>query len=98
MTTPHHPNRRNFLQAVAAAGSATMLHSASGRVFAADSPNERPVFASIGLRNQGWVITRSALEATDVVALADVDSNILGATAEKMTSEKKVYSEDGMPL
>lgn len=94
MTTPRQSTRRDFLQAVAAAGSVAALPAASNRVSAAESPNERPSFAAIGLRNQGWVITRSALEATDVVALADVDANILGATAEKMVKEKKVKKPD----
>lgn len=88
------PTRRHFLHAVAAAGSATMLHSSSSNVFGADSPNERPAFACIGLRNQGWSITSSALAATDVVALADVDANILGATAEKMVNQKKTKKPD----
>ncbi len=95
MMTPHRrPTRRHFLETVAAVGSATVLKPASTRLFGVDSPNERPVFASIGLRNQGWVIAQSALEATDVVALADVDANILGATAEKMVNEKKTRKPD----
>ncbi|QDT08204.1 Gfo/Idh/MocA family oxidoreductase [Planctomycetes bacterium K23_9] len=88
------PSRRDFLQGAAAVGTATMFHSATSQVFGAESPNERPAFATIGLRNQGWVITRSALAATDVVALADVDANILGATAEKMVKEKKTKKPD----
>jgi predicted dehydrogenase len=94
MTKPRQSNRRDFLQVVAAAGAAATLPAISRNLSAAESPNERPAFAAIGLRNQGWVITKSALEATDVVALADVDSNILGATAEKMVKEKKVKKPD----
>ncbi|TWT48002.1 Alpha-N-acetylgalactosaminidase [Rubripirellula amarantea] len=94
MPRSRQPNRRRFLQTVSAAGAAAVLPASSDRIFAADSPNERPVFASIGLRNQGWVITQSALEATDVVALADVDANILGATAEKMVNEKNTKRPD----
>jgi hypothetical protein len=48
MTTNRQPTRRHFLQTVAAAGAATILPASSTRVFGADSPNERPVFASIG--------------------------------------------------
>ncbi len=89
------PSRRTFLQGVAAAGTASMIPLSSSRTFAADSPNERPVFASIGLRNQGKVITSSALGAgADLVALADVDSNILGATADWLVNEKKAKKPD----
>jgi predicted dehydrogenase len=63
-------------------------------MFGAESPNDRPAFACIGLRNQGWTIMRSALEATDVVALADVDAGILGATAEKMVNQRKTKKPD----
>ena len=94
MPTLRQPTRRGFLQTVSAAGTAAVLPTLSNCVFAADSPNDRPVFASIGLRNQGWVITQSALAATDVVALADVDANILGSTAEKMVSEKNAKRPD----
>ena len=94
MTSHRRPTRREFLQTAAAASTATILPKSSTPLFGAESPNERPAFASIGLRNQGWVITQSALEATDVVALADVDANILGATAEKMVNEKQVKKPD----
>jgi kynurenine formamidase len=30
----------------------------ANRAFGYQSPNDRPVFATIGLRNQGWAITR----------------------------------------
>ena len=94
MTTRCRPSRRNFMQTVAATGAASMLPGVSSQLLGFDSPNERPAFATIGLRNQGWVITKSALAATDVVALADVDENILGATADKMTSRKNTKKPD----
>ena len=86
--------RRSFLQSIAATGTVAVFPGVSRLVQADESPNERPAFAAIGLRNQGWVITQSALAATDVVALADVDANILGATAEKMVNEKKTKKPD----
>ena len=46
--------RRSFLQGVAAASAATALCSSSKRAYGYQSANERPVFATIGLRNQGW--------------------------------------------
>lgn len=94
MTTRRRTNRRNFLKTAAAAGSATMLPALTSSVLGAASPNERPTFATIGLRNQGWSISQWALEIGDVVALADVDSNILGATAEKMVNQKKTKKPD----
>ena len=71
--------RRHFLQAMAAG---IMLPSA-GRAFGYQSPNERPVFATIGLRNQGWAITSKSFKFADFAALADVDSNVLGENVEK---------------
>lgn len=59
----------------------------SGRVFGAQSPNDRPVFATIGLRNQGWSITDKSTQFADFAAFADVDANVLGANLEKL--EKK---------
>lgn len=95
MTKRYQPTRRKFLQTVAAAGSATLLPATSGRLFgAAASPNERPTLACIGLRNQGWAVTGWSLAVADVVAFADVDANILGATAEKMVAEKNVKKPD----
>ncbi len=64
-----------------------MLSSWSGGVSAADSSNERPVFATIGLRNQGWNITSKSTSFADFAAFADVDANVLGANIEKL--EKK---------
>jgi predicted dehydrogenase len=49
-----------------------------------DSPNERPVFATIGLRNQGWTITDKSTKFADFAAFADVDANVLGAINEKL--------------
>jgi predicted dehydrogenase len=46
------------------------------------SPNERPVFATIGLRNQGWTITSKSFRFADFAALADVDENVLGVHVE----------------
>lgn len=84
MSTPLSPNRRRFLQGVAAAGTATALFPSARSVFANESPNSRPVFATIGLRNQGWAITSKSLKFADFAALADVDANVLGANVEKV--------------
>ncbi len=84
MSIHRKPSRRRFLQGVAAVGSATVLGPASNRAFASESPNSRPVFATIGLRNQGWSITSKSFKFADFAALADVDSNVLGSNVEKV--------------
>jgi len=94
MTNPQQTSRkttrRNFLQGVAAAGAAGMLLP-TNPVFGLDSPSERPVFATIGLRNQGWAITSKSFQFADFAALADVDENVLGdnvAKTEKAQGKK----------
>ncbi|TWT85114.1 Inositol 2-dehydrogenase [Planctomycetes bacterium CA13] len=77
-------NRRRFLQGMAAAGTASVVLRSPHQVFGKESPNERPVFATIGLRNQGWAITSKSLKFADFAALADVDANVLGANVEKV--------------
>lgn len=83
--------RRDFLQGVIAAGAAAAGASAAAwnplPTFAAGyrKPSERPVFGTIGLRNQGWHITEKAFPYADLAALVDVDSNVLAANVEKAT-------------
>ncbi|MEZ6034794.1 MAG: Gfo/Idh/MocA family oxidoreductase [Planctomycetaceae bacterium] len=84
MSVPRLTTRRNFLQGLAAAGSAAILAPSMNRACGYESPNERPVFATIGLRNQGWAITSKSFRYADFAALADVDANVLGANAEKV--------------
>jgi len=67
-----------------AAGSAALLLSPGNRAAGSQSPSERPVFATIGLRNQGWAITSKSTKFADFAALADVDANVLGANVEKV--------------
>jgi predicted dehydrogenase len=83
MPTSRHLSRRRFLQGTAAA-AATCFVPFGSRSFADASPNERPVFATIGLRNQGWTITSKSFPFADFAALADVDANVLGAMVEKV--------------
>jgi predicted dehydrogenase len=77
---PGH-SRRRFL-AAAAAGAATACLARDGR--AAARASDRPVFATIGLRNQGWAITEDAIEVADIAALADVDAGVLADTVAKV--------------
>jgi predicted dehydrogenase len=71
-----------------AAGSASLLLSSGNRAAGYQSPGERPVFATIGLRNQGWAITSKSTKFADFAALADVDANVLGANVEKVRSRQ----------
>ena len=87
MTTHYQTSRRQFLGGMAA-GSAGLLLSSSNRAAGYQSPGERPVFATIGLRNQGWAITSKSTKFADFAALADVDANVLGANVEKVRSRQ----------
>jgi predicted dehydrogenase len=84
MATSFQPSRRSFLQGVTAAGAASFLLPSTSRALGYQSPNDRPVFATTGLRNQGWSITSKSFKFADFAALADVDSNVLGANVEKV--------------
>ncbi len=84
MSTSRQASRRQFLQGVAAAGTASILLPSSNRVFGFSSSSERPVFATIGLRNQGWAITNKSFRFADFAALADVDANVLAENVAKV--------------
>jgi predicted dehydrogenase len=79
--------RRRFLQGTATAATTAILSPSTDQAFGNRSANERPVFATIGLRNQGWAITNKSFRFADFAAFADIDANVLGANTEK--AEKK---------
>lgn len=84
-------NRRLFLQGAAAAGAAGIVLPSTKHAFGFQSANARPVFATIGLRNQGWTITSKTIPFADFAALADVDSKVLAdnvAKTEKAQGKK----------
>lgn len=89
MSIPDSTSRRQFLKTTAAAGAAGLLLPAAHRAHGYQSPNDRPVFATIGLRNQGWAITSKSFRFADFAALADVDANVLGANVEKVEKSQK---------
>lgn len=89
MSASRQSSRRSFLQGMAAASSAAIFAPSMSRAFGYQSPNERPVFATIGLRNQGWSITSKSFEYADFAALADVDSNVLGVNVERTEKAQK---------
>jgi len=84
MPASRQTSRRRFLQDVAAAGAAGILLPSASRALGYESPNDRPVFATIGLRNQGWAITSKSFKFADFAALADVDENVLATHVEKV--------------
>ena len=84
MPTSRQTSRRQFLQTIAAAGSATILLPSTNRAFGYQSANDRPVFATIGMRNQGWEITQKSFRFADFAALADVDSKVLEENVAKV--------------
>jgi predicted dehydrogenase len=88
MSHSRQSTRRQFLQNVAAIGAAGAMFTLPRQSSAIQSPNERPVFATIGLRNQGWAITQKTLGMADFVALADVDSNVLGKYVEEIKNRQ----------
>ncbi|MGB1926505.1 MAG: twin-arginine translocation signal domain-containing protein, partial [Rubripirellula sp.] len=71
-------NRRRFLKQTSAVAGTGFFSSSVTNLWAQDSPNERPVFATVGLRNQGWTITNKSIKFADFAAFADVDENVLG--------------------
>ena len=71
-----NPSRRRFLQQLSAAATTGPL-LASRPLMALAAANDRPTFATIGLRNQGWTITSKSFNYADFVALADVDAGVL---------------------
>ena len=87
MSNQNQTTRRGFLKSAAAVGAATIILPSANRALGYESPNSRPVFATIGLRNQGWTITSKTTPFADFAALADVDANILAENVAR--TEKK---------
>ncbi len=88
MPTPRQTSRRQFLQDIAAAGAASILLPSANRAFGYESSSERPIFATIGLRNQGWAITSKSFGHADFAALADVDANVLAENVAKVEKQQ----------
>ncbi|CAD74191.1 probable NADH-dependent dehydrogenase [Rhodopirellula baltica SH 1] len=86
-------NRRHFLQTTGAATAAGYFAGTSSLGNAQESPNERPVFATIGLRNQGWTITNKSFKYADFAAMADVDANVLGENIAKAKEQQGTAPE-----
>jgi predicted dehydrogenase len=85
--------RRQFLKASGSLASVGFFGATCRGVFGAPAANDRPVFATIGLRNQGWAITNKSFKYADFAALADVDATVLGKIAEQ-TAAKQAHKPD----
>ena len=84
MQPANHLTRRRFIQGTVASGLAAGSLLTAGRALGFQSANARPVFATIGLRNQGVAITNKSTKFADFAALADVDSKVLGTNVEQL--------------
>lgn len=94
MSRTGQPTRRQFLHTVATAGAASAVVSPLGRALGFQAANDRPVFATIGLRNQGWGITAKTMPYADFAALADVDAKVLEQNVAR-TQAKQSKKVDG---
>lgn len=101
----HKLNRRRFLKQSSAVAGVGFFAATQATSEAQQSPNERPIFATIGLRNQGWTITNKSIKFADFAAFADVDANVLshnlnrlkdrtGKTAEGYSDYRKIIDRD----
>ncbi|MFO0876388.1 MAG: Gfo/Idh/MocA family oxidoreductase [Gemmataceae bacterium] len=84
-------NRRQFLQASAAAGLGFYVGTASAEDKKERSPIERLRFACIGVGGKGFSDTDHAGMFGDVVALCDIDDNTLNSKGEKFSKAKKFH-------
>jgi predicted dehydrogenase len=89
MSPENQTSRRHFLKSSAVFGAAAIWAPVANRAHGYQSPNERPLFATIGLRNQGWTITSKSFKFADFAALADVDEKVLGSNVEKTEKGQK---------
>jgi predicted dehydrogenase len=79
-------SRRDFLKNAALTGVGVWV---GGRALAAESPNERIRFASIGVGGKGDSDTADAARSGDLVAICDVDEEILNKAAAKYPMARK---------
>lgn len=82
------PSRRLFLGGLGSIGAASVLMRSPHRALGYQAPSDRPVFATIGLRNQGWTITSKSFKFADFAALVDVDAKVLEDNVGKVEKEQ----------
>src|ERR1700679_716873 len=86
-------DRREFFKHTAAAGAGTYLvggASASARPLR-QSPNEKIRFACIGVGGKGDSDTEAAGKSGEIVALCDIDSEVLDNMGKKYPNAKKYF-------
>jgi len=94
MPTLFSKHRRQFLQTTASAAATTLLPFSNLRADDA-APSGGPKFAVIGLRNQGWFITKSAIDAgANIVALVDLDANVLAEITDRLASGRDPIEQE----
>src|ERR1700722_6539111 len=82
-------NRRQFLQKTVAAGVGFWVAGGVSRGAAGKSPNQKLNIACIGVGGKGDSDTDQAGNHGNIVALCDVDSNILDQKADKFKKAAK---------
>jgi predicted dehydrogenase len=87
MTRQHH--RRDFLKATAAAGVGFWIAGHARADEKSKSANERIQLACIGVGGKGTSDTADAARFGEVVAICDVDEQILGQAAHRYPKAKK---------
>lgn len=89
-------SRRVFLQRAAATAAGTCLPgvaSTAAKGVGTISGSDRPRLGVIGLRYQGSVIAREASAYGDIVALCDVDSNVLAKAREDFGGQANTFED-----
>ncbi len=87
----HSINRRGFLSTTAAAISAGLYANPVSRAAGPTQKNDRLRVGAIGLKYQGSVIAEKILPYGDLVALCDIDRQILEQTREKFGGQAALY-------
>jgi myo-inositol 2-dehydrogenase / D-chiro-inositol 1-dehydrogenase len=87
----HSINRRSFLSTSIAALSAGVYAAPLLRAADPRQKNDRLRIGAIGLRYQGSVIAEKILPYGDIVALCDVDREILEKTREKFGGQAELF-------
>ena len=89
----HSINRRGFLSTSIAALSTGLYAAPLLRAAGPTQKNDRLRVGSIGLRYQGSVIAEKILPYGDIVALCDVDREILDKTNEKFGGQAELFED-----
>ena len=96
----HHPNRRTFLRTTTGAATLGLTSPYIFTAQAGDRPNRnqrnenaRPHIGCIGMRYQGSVIAHKAKAHGHIVAISDVDRNVLELARAEFGSTANIYED-----